>query len=46
MLVNAMHVKSQSNFGINPEKNPNKPSSLKISLTDDQIELKIHQRMT
>lgn len=34
-----MHVKSQSSFGIKPEKNPKMPSSLKISLIDDQIDL-------
>lgn len=36
-----MHVKSHSSFGIKPEKNPKMPSSLKISLIDDQIDLKI-----
>lgn len=36
-----MHVKSQSSFGIKPEKNPKMPSSLNISLIDDQIDLKM-----
>lgn len=35
-----MQVNSAINFGVRPEKNPNKPSSLKISLIDDQTDLK------
>lgn len=40
MPVNAMQVNSAINFGVKPEKNPSKPFSLKISLIDDQTDLK------
>lgn len=40
MLVNAMQVNSAINFGVKPEKNPSKPFSVKISLIDDQTDLK------
>lgn len=35
-----MHVNSATNFGVKPEKNPNRPSSLMISLIDVHTDLK------